>query len=164
MTLPEGAIVEYRSKDEWPEGEWTFEPDHVRWTDAVTGFACMVNRIDLGSLCGYVGIPDGHPLYGLAYDECRVSCGESWCEHTIDARIDVHGGVTWTGPDPTRTDTTLWWIGFDTAHAYDLVPGMLALSHLHFHHEGDTYRDIDAVIKEVQMLAMQILALQLLQK
>jgi hypothetical protein len=50
---------------------------------------------------GYVGLPKGHPCYGLHYDE-------------INKRIDVHGGLT-------LSDEIMgyWVIGFDTCHYAD---------------------------------------------
>jgi hypothetical protein len=84
--------------------------------------------------CGYVRIPEGHPLYEVPYDDEQVSNA-----------LDVHGGVTYADHstwaearyvyDPilgdvykvnrlfssssARQEAAGWWIGWDTAHAYD---------------------------------------------
>ena len=46
-------------------------------------------------------------------------------------------------------DKDYYWIGFDTAHAMDLVP--------RFRDEGGVYRDICYVLRETISLADQIL-------
>lgn len=55
-----------------------------------------------GFRCGYVYIPENHPLYGVDF----------W---DMDD-INVHGGVTYS--DNSKEDNT-WKIGFDCGHAYD---------------------------------------------
>lgn len=97
----------------------------------------------LGHLCGYVGVPRSHPWYGL------------FCDN-IDVR--VHGGLTYCGeelpkrnrlkPYPHDTRLAIWWIGFDCAHAGDLVPG----SRL----RGGVYRDRDYVFKQIERLVEQV--------
>lgn len=51
------------------KGVWDSEPDHVEFEHA--GLACVIHRnTDHGyHLCGYVGIPIGHPLHGLHSDD-----------------------------------------------------------------------------------------------
>lgn len=53
--------------------------------------------------CGYVVVPEGHPLYGMddAFDDNVTS-------------IQVHGGVTFLGGD-----SGCWIVGFDMAHLGD---------------------------------------------
>lgn len=110
----------------WGEGPWLGEPDKVQFTDPETGYPCLVNRGPMGALCGYVGVPEGHPLYGRPYGD-------------VDA--DVHGGLTFSAPcsheeDPAKgichipepgEPDNVWWFGFDCAHAFDLMPDMLRL-------------------------------------
>lgn len=52
-------------------------------------------------MCGYVGLPKGHPMHGKHYD-------------AIDA--DCHGGLTYAA-DSYKDGT--WWVGFDLGHAGD---------------------------------------------
>jgi len=101
-----------RDRLPWPPGPWDAEPAEVRWlTDA--GLPAVVKRIDLGALCGYVGIPAGHPLHGVGYDDAE------------DA--PAHGGLTYAeGHLPREPPDGLWWFGFDCAHAWDLVPALAA--------------------------------------
>ena len=113
------------------------------------GYVCVVMRPhtvagDLGKmpwtihLCGYVGIPKGHPLYGkdywYIYDNTRL-------------RPQVHGGLTYSREYLlTREKSGLWWFGFDAAHAGDT-------SSLDSIHEFETYKDMDYMIKETKKLA-----------
>jgi hypothetical protein len=102
-------------KREWGEGPWQTEPDRVQWSHA--GFACLVIRNHLfGNWCGYVGVPEEHPYFGKSYD---------------DVPVEVHGGLTYEGlcnehichaPEPGFPET-VWWLGFDCGHAFDLLPG-----------------------------------------
>lgn len=101
-------------------GPWDGEPDKAQWVDQDTGLDCLIVRNRSGALCGYVGVPAGHPWHGQDYDN-------------VDA--DVHGGLTYAAPcqendaehgichvpEPGRPDD-VWWLGFDCAHFGDLVP------------------------------------------
>lgn len=112
-------------------GPWDDEPDKAQWVDEATGLPCLIVRNRLGALCGYVGVSAGHPFFEKGYD---------------DVPVDVHGGLTFSGkcqPEPIGDvldrrdpeervchvvdpgeDDNVWWLGFDTAHMNDLVPGM----------------------------------------
>lgn len=120
---------EYRTVDKstWGTGPWQDEPDKVQWPDETTGLPCLVVRSStMGAWCGYVGVAEGHPLFGKMYDE-------------VDD-FDVHGGLTFSDhcepdgaeasrichvPGPGEPDH-VWWFGFDCGHAFDLQPGMMA--------------------------------------
>ena len=72
---------EYRTTDKsaWNRGPWDQEPDKRQWQDEATGLPCLIVRGPAGALCGYVGVPEGHPAHGKDYDDVEVSC---------------HGGLT----------------------------------------------------------------------
>lgn len=56
----------------WPAGPWDYEPDRDTWTDEATGLPCVAQRAGtLGHWCGYVGLPDDHPLHGCDYPAAR---------------------------------------------------------------------------------------------
>lgn len=79
------AQTEYRYMDKsgWKHrGEWDDEPDKVQWMDEDTVLTCLIVRGPVGSLCGYVGVPEGHSWYKLEPDYEQYSC---------------HGGITFTG-------------------------------------------------------------------
>jgi hypothetical protein len=149
----EAVVVESPiDKSEWGPGPWQEEPDRVEFEHL--GFPCMVRRNpEFGNLCGYVAMPPGHPWHGKACD-------------AIEAQ--VHGGLTFGRPcDGPAPSVALWWaVGFDAAHAFDLMPGMAAelrkfgnpardLSFLTGH---NTYRDMGYMRAEVESLAQQAAA------
>lgn len=76
----------------------------AQWT-TMTGLRAVVVHDSVLQLCGYVGVPVGHPLYGI--------------DHRL-IFLNVHGGTSHSGNSrsyPTVGD--LHWFGFDTAHAFD---------------------------------------------
>ena len=64
--------------------------------------------IKAGWYCGYVAVPEDHPVYGKDYD---------------DVPVDVHGGLTFAERSddkyPVKTKENLWWFGYDCAHSGD---------------------------------------------
>lgn len=93
--------IEYRvdeiEREEWGSGPWTEEPDKVQWVDEATGLDCLIVRNSMGALCGYVGVPESHSLYGVDYGQCpkREACdADVFCDHRPDSRFSVHGGLT----------------------------------------------------------------------
>ena len=148
------------------DGPWEGEPDKVQWIDPETGLDCLIVRNHFGSLCGYVGVPAGHPAYRQGYDDVEVS---------------VHGGLTFDGfcadeetergichiPGEGR-DPKVWWLGFDCGHFNDVSPGMEYLDR-HLSRldvdiperpkevwEFQTYKDLEYVVNEVEQLAKQL--------
>lgn len=125
---------------------WESEGDRKEWT--AHGLKCLILRHPSAKhLCGYVGVPVGHPYHGLS---------EDWADgepHWPD--LDVHGGVTWTGelPHDGSPDDPLWYIGFDCAHSGDLSPGWL----LEFpRHIEPMYWDMELVTEQTENLARQL--------
>lgn len=133
-------------KSAWGEGPWQTEPDREEWTDEATGYPCVaVRHPSMGHWCGYVGVPDGHPLHGKGYDEAHGDEIEEW---------------TFGGKEPgggERDDRASQWFGFDFAHCYDLVPGMAAFRGEKEHDPNERYRDLDdvkrATVKSAASLA-----------
>lgn len=85
------------------------------------------------NFCGYVQAPDG------------FVCNDG-------REFAVHGGVTWSDwrLPWQESDGERWWLGFDTCHGGDAVPGMPSI--------GGVYRDIAYVQGECESLASQIAA------
>lgn len=131
-------------KSTWGDGPWQSEPDRVMWMSG--GLFCMILRGEPGGLCGYVGLPEGHPLHG-----------------TNGQFLKVHGGVTWA-----KGDGWSWWLGFDCGHGFDCSPGIEARlppdmrERLHSLDEllpglrAHTYRPIGYVRDEVESMVRQI--------
>lgn len=155
--LPDGALawkVEGHPSRREPlaDGPWLAEPDKVQWVDPATGLDCLIVRQQLGALCGYVGVPAGHPDHGSGYDDL-----EPWPE--------VHGGLTYADsctnegaegqpspgichvPAPGRPHD-VWWFGFDCGHAFDVIPG-----YPHWNQGHAVYRTVEYVAVECTSLA-----------
>lgn len=143
---------------------WDGEPDYERFSHA--GLECIVIRMGQKRyLCGYVVIPEDHPLHGVDYTET---------EHDDDLpTIDVHGGVTYSGgviaDGAEYGDESLGFCwGFDCAHAGDYSEGVniarYILGDVHgdmpFGHCGENrygvYRDFEFVRTECRKMADQI--------
>jgi hypothetical protein len=140
-------------------GPWADEPDKAQWIDEATDLDCLIVRNMLGALCGYVGVPPGHPWHGVEYDVPDV---------------EVHGGLTFSDscqegaedgpgichvPQPGRP-AEVWWLGFDCAHAFDLQPRQADLLAESSKALGLTwtYRTFDYVRDECRALARQVAA------
>lgn len=146
-------------KTSWGPGPWSDEPDKEQFADEATGYACLVKRNTMGALCGYVGVPEGHPWHGKDYDEIEP---------------DVHGGLTYAdscqeGPEdmtichvpaPSEPEP-LWWLGFDCHHFRDIGPAMQARMReagYGIDMPGCTYKTIAYVKAECAGLAAQAAA------
>lgn len=132
-------------------GEWDKEPDKAQWEHE--GFDCLIVRGPLGALCGYVGIPKDHKLYG---------CDYPWVNEFYD--ISVHGGLTFANEcQPGEMERAIchkdgvnddvWWLGFDCCHYRDFIP----------HHKRErfggvkkVYRNFEYVKKQTESLARQL--------
>lgn len=115
------------------------------WTSC--GLRCVAIAGEAGHRCGYVGLPQGHPLYGVGYGEYSPALDAGWaavCDSPIGDRgiipmfiammsdnetikptpdifFDVHGSITYAASEadyPVPHDG-LWWYGFDCAHDTD---------------------------------------------
>ena len=168
MKYQEWRGIHDRSR--WGSGQWDHEPDKIQWLDEATKLPCLALRNRMGSWCGYVGVPPGHPLYGQDYDAAYEIATKMNCN------IDVHGGLTFADKcqeedkehgichvvEPDEDDD-IWWLGFDCAHGGDLVPSMRFLeSKMGFppflvdKQEYEKYRDTEYVIGETTKLARQL--------
>ena len=138
----------------FPDRPWETEPDEAEWVDTATGYKCVIKRNDsTGTLCGYVGIPRGHSLYGMTYQGL---------EGMFTMR--VHGGLTFSG-NITDGKDDYHYFGFDTAHAGDLCPKLAVVmlrwrytdsSGVWSYHKDNTYRTFEYVKFSVQELVSQL--------
>ncbi len=153
---------------------WLTEPDELDWQDEKTGLQCRIVRCGpRGHLCGYVQVPESHPLAGRKYMEALPESLTTLSDATlagpvgkrgpIDAFIialresaycgdifDVHGSITFSG---TLRGKEGFWYGFDCAHSGDLNP---SYAEKYGWHDGE-YRDIEYVKSECASLASQIM-------
>ena len=185
---PATAEREYTTVDKatWPRGPWNDEPDKTQWVDEATGLDCLAVRGPSGSWCGYVGLSPEHPWHGLEYSDAvdgrkmpmdagsfsapvpdRGSPDAVDWEDEIQAHLEAHGGITFSGacregrdeslgichvPAPGRPEN-VWWFGFDCAHLGDLSPNYARDG---FNDACDEYRTLDYVKRETASLAAQL--------
>lgn len=128
------------ARHRWGAGPWEAEPDHLEWAEG--SIYCVIQRTPMGTFCGYVGIPHGHPLYGASYKDDRF------------AMLDVHGGLSFSSRELPGTDKPfsghLWWLGFHCANVYDYVPD----SELNYGTKDiRAYKDRAFVVNEVNGVA-----------
>ena len=185
MTIPAAEIYFVDGAKPRGTGPWLGEADKVAWRDPASGYECIMLRDRKESfLSGYVGIPEGHPLWGWDQDAVAPDLG-----------IEVHGGLTYSricdegGPSPQRglviesrrichvpvTPATwaplrhgsdyrvesgghVWWFGFDCNHVYDLVPADRRHRSFLAAETAKVYRDDAYVVREVTNLAAQLRA------
>lgn len=134
-------------------GPWDSEPDKRQWMSE-TGLPCLIVRNHYGALCGYVGVPRTHPWYGQKYDDVDEQLGDDENEEGDSP----HGGLTFAGSCGEKIchevepgeDDDVWWLGFDCAHAFDLVPGM---GRDYYPDDVVVYRDVAYVTAECEKLA-----------
>lgn len=122
-------------REGWAPGPWDEEPDRVDWIDEDTGYPCLVTRhYFTGNLCGYVAVPPGHPLHGVAWGEDATAGlyahrGVNYSAPCMEVG-EMPAGA-WEGsrellvchvPEPGQPDD-VWWFGFDCGHAFDSQPG-----------------------------------------
>ena len=139
------------------------------WTTKA-GLRAICILTGMGHRCGYVGIPKGHPLYGVEYHEHSDALREAmerigndpigkrgvvplFChksgECPPDVVFDVHGGITYSGGgDGYPADGDEWWFGFDCAHAGDATGSSLF--------PGGVLRTREYVESECESLAEQL--------
>ena len=168
--LPEGAtLIEWKLTPEvhadenwrqWGPGPWENEPDRIEWRSPGSSLPRMALRGPMGSWCGYVGVPEGHPLHGKK--GWGTGEGEEQRDDRVD-QLDVHGGLTYAEacsgnichvPQPGESDH-VWWFGFDCAHSGDLTPGLLKYG-LGSSMFGEAYRDTAYIIMQCEVLAAQL--------
>jgi hypothetical protein len=126
-----------------PPYPWESEPDSLE--REYRGFPIKLRRnTELGTWCGYVVVPEGHPWHGCAIDDPKLD----------DVR--VHGGITYAG-DSDGALTAQWMVGFDCGHAFDMVPMFVSedMPGPTFDVETGTYRDMGYVLDECMQLADQ---------
>lgn len=141
-------------KSEWKRGEWDNEPDRIEWRSG--DLACLIVRSkSTGALCGYVGVPAGHPWHGQKYGS-----------DALDS-VEIHGGLTYSAPcvegghichvpQPGEPDE-VWWQGFDCGHSWDISPAFSGLYGFSTEPSslGESYKTIAYVRSEVERLAEQ---------
>lgn len=144
-------------------GPWDDEPDKAQWIDEKTGLDCLIVRAKMGNLCGYVGVPDTHPLHGQPVGSQAlgglVSHGEiTFAAPCMEMDDPASAPAVCHVPEPGRPDN-VWWLGFDCMHADDLVPAVWCLldDSLYLAERSSVeYRNFAYVRVVVGLLALQL--------
>lgn len=107
---------------------------------------------ELETWCGYVIIPQTHPMVGKHYDDKGF------------ARIKVHGGLTFAGGSVPLTEERAqgWVVGFDCAHLGDYIPQvgeLLGYGNNRNEHEWTE----EETLSECQRLAVQLFEMTLIE-
>jgi len=147
-----------------------------------SGLDFQVVAQSVGHRCGYVRIPEGHPLFGLDYNDKAPGLTKSDLKHLeigkrgpialfieamddsdtvrVETLFDVHGSLTYA--DSRNGEDGTWWLGFDCMHLGDAKdPDLMSAESLaHTYHSP---WDADAVVRskdyveaECRSLAKQI--------
>lgn len=155
-------------KASWGSGAWSDEADKVQWVDEATGLDCLIVRNNGGALCGYVGVPESHPLYGVGYSEevaglgamlearkerplgespgvgVLLACLSGEVKASPAIVFEVHGGITFADAcqEPTRAE----YAAIPT-HLADPARNAEALRHP----EGDAARNLASLRRQQAM-------------
>jgi hypothetical protein len=112
------------------------------WTTGAGLRAVVIMHSELGHRCGYVGVPDTHPLFEANYGSIPE-----------DYDLTVHGGLTYSGNGDYPVPSDLWWFGYDCGHLGDAAaPGSL-LARFAF---GGVHRTLEYCENECESLAKQL--------
>lgn len=125
---------------------WANEPDSVKFT--YRGYCCWVKRnLSLGVLCGYVALTPDDKFFEQDYDS------------PLYDNLSVWGGLTYSGWQQDQ-----FWLGFDCAHATDLIPQQVSLQQAGWlapaAMDNVTYKDVAFVKDELRQLVDQLIAQQ----
>lgn len=104
---------------------------------------CLIYKGPLRNYNGYVYLPDNHSWRGLDYDS-----------EELDS-VSIHGGLTFSQDN---------WIGFDTAHAYDIWENKSIYddtlnigSTTNFYLNNNHNWSFDLLEEEIKRLAQQVI-------
>lgn len=130
----------------------TIEKD---WTTESGLRAVVVWNDKMGFRCGYVQVPQNHPLHAVEYMQKTEALPRDADGDRIAPEIhfDVHGCITYSDDHcPTmEPEEGEWWFGFDCGHVGDAT--MLSLPG-----SGDVKRSLEYVVGQCEKLARQIRA------
>jgi hypothetical protein len=145
MPSPFLALFEI-NRSSWPAGPWDQELDSAEGT--AHGLPWAIQRNYIGALCGYVGVPDSHPLFGKDFNFLLSTINQPEPQ-PLDCLLSCHGGITYASKSAVNG---YWWFGFDCAHAFDITP-------LDNNNAIGEYRDMQYVKAECEKLANKLAVL-----
>lgn len=162
--------MSYYNSPAWTDlKDFWMEPDIFEET--YHGLKAVGRRNQMKAWCGYVGVTEGHPLFGKGYNDripvsdrgaiqlpdspiavlCEAMHEDDGCV-SLDVLFDVHGGITYAGHNWPCADG-LWYFGFDCCHYNDLTPQQSVSSLVGGYRGEGTYRNISYVKEQCKILA-----------
>jgi len=138
------------------EMEWENELPHFEWFDK--DMHCIIHRNPrMKNLNGYVGVKPNHPLHRVSHID----------DYSKTDSLQCHGGITYSeeGPHIEGMLKGYWYFGFDTAHSFDYVPGLIEIANKVSERfpmiplpieDEKVYRNFEYVMDEVKQLAKQL--------
>lgn len=121
--VPEEHRVAYCApRSRWGAGPWQDEPDRIEWrSPTLPGLALMAARGRAGAWCGYVGVPEGHPLFRVSASVAdRLLMAHESLNFSESSQVDAdHTGDFLL---PRAEPWLVWWLGFDCAHLFQFAP------------------------------------------
>lgn len=108
----------FLDKTKLPPGEWSKEPDFCSWYRKT--LPCIVVRdMTLGIWKAFVGVPEDHCLYAKTIEDLsKTPAG-------VELFLGTYGGISGAGIIPQdKFEGKFWWLGIETSHGGDLVPGL----------------------------------------
>lgn len=137
-------------EDNWGQGPWMDEPDEV-YFESHNLPCCLLRNRRTGTWCGYVGVTHDH--WAAVEDFNALT---RYLDETAEGRrMYPHGGITYSSPlllnASVLVDPKMWWLGFDAAHAGDLIPMHVRCGT--FGTPPDIYRDATYMKAECARLA-----------
>jgi len=144
--------VRFTDKSKWPRrGDWNDEPDRIEWRYGGTPrFPLLIVRGPSGALCGYVGVPPGHPHHGVKWDKIESDLSGAHCGLTYSSPCAEGGHICHVARKGEADD--VWWLGFDCAHSGDICPSYDDARHEQF----ASYKTVTYVRRRVEQLAEQL--------
>jgi hypothetical protein len=130
--------VEYLEKELkrelFGDGVWMDEPDEAEWIHEESGFPCLALRNQShGNWCGYFGVPKGHPWHSTEGDDVQTNWGITFSGLYVSPGIvssykrRPEDPANLLAVKPEEAFVGYWFLGFDCAHAGDLIPAIRKL-------------------------------------
>ena len=152
----------FLDKKALPPGEWSREPDFCSWYRKT--LPCIVVRdMTLGIWKAFVGVPEDHPFYGKTIEDLsKLSSG-------VEVFLGTYGGLSGAGVIPQdKFEGKFWWLGIETSHGGDLVPGLnidgIDPEMIKIMTTNQTYKSFSFIRKEANSLADRLFKLSLPEK
>lgn len=147
-------------KSTWGDGPWQQECDKMQWRDEATGLPCLAVRNPGGAWCGYVGVTEGHALFGKDHHVSNIDVHDNLSFADKCQPEDGPGNGICHIPELGQPDH-VWWFGFSCAGPWDQRPAAEARYRTYGVPLDDdvTYRDLPYVQEQVTNLARQLAAL-----